>query len=670
VTKAAARAQQLRQQIELHNYKYHVLDDPQISDATYDELMVELRQIEAANPDLITIDSPTQRVGSAASNAFSPVRHGLPMLSLENAFTEEEGVAFDSRTRDAANGAEVQYMAEPKLDGLAISLRYMNGRLVTAATRGDGETGEDVTANVRTIASVPLRLLGKVPSSVEVRGEVYMPLAGFSLLNDQQAKRGAKLFVNPRNAAAGALRQIDPKITATRPLDLFFYGLGDIDKDIAPQRHSDALGLMRSWGLRTSPLAKQVTGIVGLLAYYRQMVGDRDQLPYQIDGVVYKVDELPLQVKLGFVSRAPRWAVAQKFPPEEARTVLRAIDFQVGRTGALTPVARLEPVLVGGATVSNATLHNLDEIERKDIRIGDTVVVRRAGDVIPEVARSVIELRPKNARRIELPLHCPICQSPVERVEGEAVARCTGALRCRAQRHEALLHFAARRAMNIDGLGDERVAQLIERDLVQTPADLYGLDEPTLANLDRMGEKSASNLFAAIQASRATTLPRFIFALGIRDVGEATALGLARHFGTLESVRNADVAALLATPDVGPVVAARVSAFFADLGNTEVIDALLAHGVSYPAMPAPDVLALPLQGKTVVLTGTLPGVSRDEAKARLQSLGAKVSGSVSARTDYVVAGADAGSKLSKAQELGITVLDNAGLERLLRGDLP
>jgi DNA ligase (NAD+) len=613
---ASRRIEQLRTQINQHNYRYHVLDSPEVSDAAYDDLLQELRALEAAHPTLVTPDSPTQRVGATPSSAFAPVAHGQPMLSLENAFDAADVTAFDTRASQAAGGIEVAYVAEPKLDGLAVNLIYESGQLARAATRGDGATGEDITANIRTIPAVPLALRGSAPSRLEVRGEVFMPLAGFERLNAAQQERNQKLFVNPRNAAAGALRQLDPKITASRPLDLYFFGVGTMEGHAAPSRYSELLAQLRDWGLRTSPLAQRVAGLSGLLAYFERLQSMRPKLEYQIDGVVYKVDDRTLQEKLGYVSRAPRWAVAHKFAPEEARTVLRDVEFQVGRTGALTPVAQLQPVLVGGATVSNATLHNMDEIERKDIRIGDTVIVRRAGDVIPEVARVLPEFRPKGARRIKLPARCPVCDSPVEQVEDQAVARCTGALRCAAQRLEALRHFASRRAMNIEGLGDERIAQLIERDLVHSPADLYALDTATLAALDRMGEKSAGNLHAAIAGSRNTTLPRFLFALGIRDVGEATAAALARQFGNLGALRAADVEALQATPDVGPVVAARTAAFFSDQGNNKVVDALLGHGISWPDLPAPTAQTQPLSGKTVVLTGALQGLTRDEAKER------------------------------------------------------
>jgi DNA ligase (NAD+) len=666
----AQRIQDLRRALQEHNHLYHVQDEPRISDAAYDDLLRELRDLESRHPELITSDSPTQRVGAAVTSTFSPVVHGQPMLSLENAFSEDEVAVFDARAMQAAGSSPVTYMAEPKLDGLAISLIYEHGMLVRAATRGDGSTGEDVTANIRTLRAVPLKLPDGTPRRVEVRGEVFMPLQGFAKLNEEQAQRGLKLFVNPRNAAAGSLRQLDPTVTASRPLDLYCYALGELEGEPLPDTQFELLQRLRSWGLRTSPLAQRVVGKDGLLGYYAHVLELRAGLPYQIDGVVYKVDARAAQQKLGFVSRAPRWAVAHKFPPEEAQTVLNDVEFQVGRTGALTPVARLQPVLVGGATVSNATLHNMDEIERKDIRIGDTVIVRRAGDVIPEVARVVIELRPKQAQAIRLPAQCPVCGSAIEQLEDMAVARCTGALRCQAQRHEALRHFAARRAMDIEGLGDERIGQLLDAGLIKTPADLYLLTAEPLQALDRMGEKSAANLLAAIESSRQTTLPRFLFALGIRDVGEATAAGLAKQFVTLQALRAATVAELQATPDVGPVVAARIAAFFADPDNNAVVDALLRADITWPAMPANDVSKLPLAGKTIVLTGTLSGMGRDEVKEKLEALGAKVASSVSKRTAYVVAGADAGSKLTKAQELSVPVLDAAGLQQLLSGKLP
>jgi DNA ligase (NAD+) len=664
---AEKRVKALREEIAQHNHRYYVLDDPSVSDADFDAMLLELRQLEAEHPQLITPDSPTQRVGGTVSSTFAPVTHRQPMLSLENAFSEEDVESFDRRCRELA-GEAVDYVVETKLDGLAVNLVYERGQLVSAATRGDGATGEDITANMRTLRSLPLSLRGEAPDLVEVRGEVFMPLAGFAKLNETQQAAGLKTFVNPRNAAAGGLRQLDPRITATRPLDAFFYGIGALEGGREPATQHEALQRLGEWGLRTSPLSRTVRGLPQLLAYYETIQVQRPKLPYQIDGVVYKVDSRALQRKLGFVSRAPRWAIAHKFPPEEARTLLRDVEFQVGRTGALTPVARLAPVMVGGATVSNATLHNIGEIERKDIRIGDTVIVRRAGDVIPEVARTVPELRPKNARRIELPAQCPVCGSPIEQAEGEAVARCTGALRCRAQRLEAIGHFAARRAMDIEGLGDERIAQLIESELVQTPADLYRLETAQLAALDRMGERSARNLVDAIAGSRQTTLPRFLFALGIRDVGEATAAALARHFGELQSLRHADLATLQQVPDVGPVVASRIVAFFGAPDNQKVIDDLLAQGIQWPAIPKPARDALTLAGRTLVLTGTLSSMTREDAKAALEALGAKVAGSVSKKTDFVIAGEDAGSKLVKARELGVPVLDEAGLAALLRGE--
>ena len=667
-TSARKQAERLRKLIAHHNYRYHVLDDPEVSDFEYDALMRELQSLEAAHPELLAADSPTQRVGAAPLAAFDTVRHPAPMLSLDNAFSAEDVEAFDRRVRDRlGRDADVQYMAEPKLDGLAVSVIYRNGVLARAATRGDGEQGEDITANIRTLRSVPLTLRGAAPALLEARGEVFMPIAGFQRLNEEQTAKGLKTFVNPRNAAAGALRQLDPRITASRPLEMYFYSLGVIEGGPQLASQDAALAALRDWGLRTSPEARRVTGLAGCLAYYERLQARRPALACQIDGVVYKVDDIAAQLQLGFVSRAPRWAIAHKFPAEEATTVLRAVDFQVGRTGALTPVARLEPVMVGGATVSNATLHNLDEIARKDIHIGDTVIVRRAGDVIPEVVRALPQFRPAGAATILLPQQCPVCGSRVERVEGQSVARCTGALRCRAQRHEALRHFAGRRAMNIDGLGDAVIAQLIERDLVQNPADLFALDGDTLAGLERMGEKSASNLVAAIDGSRETTLPRFLFALGIPEVGEATAAGLARYFGSLDAVLEADAAQLEETPDVGPVIAAHIAEFFADAGNRRIVAQLRERGVHWPEGPPVRAESLPLSGQIFVLTGTMPTLGRDEAKSLLEARGARVSGSVSRKTHYVVAGEDAGSKLAKARELGIPVIDEPQLRELLGG---
>jgi DNA ligase (NAD+) len=668
---AAQRVSLLRELISRHNQRYYVLDDPEVSDEQYDALLRELQQLEAQFPDLRSADSPTQRVGATPSSAFAPVRHRTPMLSLDNAFSAQDVRDFDQRLHDRLGSTgTLTYVAEPKLDGLAVSVVYESGRLVRAATRGDGEQGEDITANIRTLRSVPLQLRGSPPAVLEVRGEVFMPVAGFHALNGEQQAKGLKPFVNPRNAAAGSLRQLDPRITASRPLDLYFYGLGHLEGVAPPASHWEGLGLLRGWGLRVSPEARRVNGAEGCLDYFEALQQRRATLAYQIDGVVYKVDELRLQEQLGFVSRAPRWAIAHKFAAEEAVTRLRAVDFQVGRTGALTPVARLEPVMVGGATVGNATLHNMDEIQRKDIRIGDAVVVRRAGDVIPEVVRSLPEQRPQDAAVIGLPSQCPVCGSGVERREGEAVARCTGALRCRAQRHEALRHFAARRAMDIDGLGDSLIAQLLERDLVNDPADLYTLDVPTLARLERLGEKSAANLVAALQASRDTTLARFLFALGIPEVGEATAAALARQFGKLDALLSATVEQIGQTPDIGPVIAGKVARFCADPQNRQIIDRLRARGVHWPeSEPVPAAL-LPLTGQTWVLTGTLPTLSREGAKALLEAQGAKVAGSVSKKTTGVVAGEEAGSKLAKARELGVRVIDEEGLRELLAAQSP
>jgi len=663
--KIARRAAALRERIHHHNYRYYALDDPEISDAEFDALMRELQDMEAQYPALVTPDSPTQRVGSASLAAFGEIRHELPMLSLDNAFSEDEVREFDRRAREGLKVTTVHYSAEPKLDGLAISLLYEDGVLMRAATRGDGYTGEDVTQNVRTIHSVPLRLVGThPPRRLEVRGEVYMPKRGFAELNRRQEERGEKIFANPRNAAAGSLRQLDPRITASRPLDMYCYGVGMVEGGNLPERHSAILEQLKQWGLRVSPQRAVVEGVDGCLAYYADLALKRADLPYDIDGVVYKVDDLAQQRQLGYVSRAPRWALAHKFPAEEAMTVVTAIDVQVGRTGAITPTARLQPVFVGGVTVSNATLHNEDEVHRKDVRVGDTVIIRRAGDVIPEVVGVVKERRPPGTRIFHLPKHCPVCGSEVVRVEGEAVARCTGELVCPAQRKEAILHFASRRAMNIDGLGDKLVDQLVEQGFVRTVADLYALTHDQLMALERMGAKSAENLLHALEKSKRTTLARFLYALGIREVGEATAQTLAAHFGELESIMEADGTALQEVSDVGPVVAQHIAAFFREQHNRDVIDKLRAAGVHWPAMPRRAPTS-PLAGKTFVLTGTLHGMTRDDAKERLQALGAKVSGSVSGKTDYVVAGEDPGSKRDKAVALGVAILDEAEFVRLL-----
>jgi DNA ligase (NAD+) len=665
----AARAAELRRLLEHHNYRYHVLDDPEASDAEYDRLLQELKAIEADSPDLITPDSPTQRVGATAVSELQEVVHTTPMLSLDNAFTDEDLTNFDRRVRERLeNVDQVEYTAEPKLDGLAVSFRYEHGKLVRAATRGDGLKGEDVTHNIRTIKSVPTQLRGKVPDVLDVRGEVFMLLAGFKAMNQRALERGEKVFVNPRNAAAGTIRQLDPRLAATRPLDAFFYAVGEHGNWKLPAKHSEVLEQFREWGLKVSPLTKVVQGAEGCLEYYREIGNKRAALKYEIDGVVYKVNRFAQQRELGFVSRAPRWAIAHKFPAHEENTIVRDVEFQVGRTGALTPVARLEPIFVGGVTVSNATLHNMDEVVRKDVRIGDTVVIRRAGDVIPEVVKVVLERRPEDARVVELPKQCPICESAVEREEGEAVARCTGGLFCPAQRKESLRHFAGRRAMDIDGLGAKIIDQLVESEppLVLSPADLYKLTVQQLTDLERMGEKSAQNLVDAIEASKKTTLARFLYALGIRDVGEATAAALAGHFGSIEALQDANEAAIQETPDVGPVVAAHVHTFFQQPHNREVIQELRDLGVHWPAIQRRAAAAEgALSGKTFVLTGTLDSMSRDQAGDRITTLGGKVTGSVSKKTSYVVAGAEAGSKLQKAQELGVEVLDEAAFLKLL-----
>ena len=663
---AAARAAQLRTEIAQHDYRYYVLDDPLVSDGEYDGLMQELRALEAAHPDLITPDSPTQRVSGTPSAGFGEVVHQVPMLSLDNAFTEEDVRGFDRRIHERlGRSGDLDYVAEPKLDGLAVSVIYRAGLLERAATRGDGVTGEDVTANVRTIRAVPQRLRGAAPALFEARGEVFMTIAGFERMNELARARGEKVFVNPRNAAAGSLRQLDARITAGRPLSAFFYGVGVLEGIPVPARQSELLELLRAKGLPVSPEARTVEGIAACLAYYREIGERRSSLPYQIDGVVYKLDSRSDQERLGFVSRAPRWAIAHKFPPDEAFTVVKDIGFQVGRTGALTPVARLEPVFVSGVTVSSVTLHNIDEVHRKDVRVGDTVVVRRAGDVIPEVVSVVRDKRPPGAQPIELPERCPVCQSQVLRAAGEAVARCTGGFTCRAQRQEALRHFASRRALDIEGLGDKLIEQLVEHDAVRTPADLYALTAAQLAQLERMGEKSAANLITAIDRSRRTTLPRLLYALGIREVGEATALALARHFATLERLMEADEAAIQQVPDVGPVVAAHVAAFFASEDHRRVIKALREQGVSWPEMPTASRTGLPLAGRTFVITGTLEAMSREQAQEALTARGAKVSASVSKKTSFVVAGSDAGSKLARARELKVPVLDEQEFLALL-----
>jgi DNA ligase (NAD+) len=659
------RAEFLRKVLTDHNHSYYVLDAPTVFDADYDQLFRELQDIEAAQPELASVDSPTQRVGAPPSEAFDSVPHAVPMLSLGNAFEDSEVEDFDRRIRERLGVASVRYCAETKLDGLAISLRYVDGVLVQAATRGDGESGENVTANARTIGAIPLLLRGEVmPPVLEVRGEVYMSHAGFDALNETQRGRGEKEFANPRNAAAGGLRQLDPAISAQRPLTMYCYGIGEVEGLEIPACHSEMLNLLGRFGLRVSPQTRAVEGVEGCLEYYRDVAARRAGLGYEIDGVVYKVDDLVQQSELGFVSRAPRFAIAHKFPAEEATTVVRDIEVQVGRTGAITPVARLEPVQVGGVTVTNATLHNRDEIERKDVRVGDTVVVRRAGDVIPQVMRVVLESRSASASPYQFPDQCPECGSPVEQPMGEVVVRCTGGLVCPAQRKEAIRHFAARRAFDIEGLGDKLVGQLVDEQLISNVADLFDLRFDQLIELERMGDKSAQNLITALSDSKKTTLAKFLYALGIAQVGEATALGLAQHFGDLPILRLASTEELEVVPDVGPIVAAHVHAFFHDDRNLAVVDALVEAGVVWEALER-SYEPGGLTGLTIVLTGTLTTMARNDAKAALQALGAKVAGSVSAKTSYVVAGAEAGSKLAKAESLGVAVRDEQWLAQVL-----
>jgi len=669
-----ARVKALRQEIDHHAHAYHVLDAPLVPDAEYDRLFAELEAMEREHPDLVTAESPTQRVGAAPAGAFAAVRHRVPMLSLNNAFDEAEVIAFDRRVREAlgSGDAAVEYSVEPKFDGLAVSLTYVDGLFVTGATRGDGETGEDVTANLRTVRAIPLRIAATVPR-LEVRGEVLMRKRDFERLNAEQRARGEREFVNPRNAAAGSLRQLDPRITATRRLWFFAYGvLADDGAELPAAGHGALMDWLVTLRFPVSAERAQVKGLDGLLGYYRDIGARRARLAYDIDGVVYKLDALASQQRLGFVSRAPRFALAHKFPAEEALTVLSGIDVQVGRTGALTPVARLQPVFVGGVTVTNATLHNEDEVRRKDVRIGDTVIVRRAGDVIPEIVGVVPDRRPADAIPFTMPTRCPVCDSAVLRPEGEAISRCTGGLVCAAQRKQLLLHFASRRAMDIEGLGEKLVDQLVDGGLVHTPADLYRLSLEQIGSLDRMAEKSASNLAGAIAGSRKPLLSRLVFALGIRNVGETTARDLARHYGDLQALMRADEASLQQVVDVGPVVAASIAGFFAEPHNREVIAALLAAGVQpqpMPASPASDEQP-GLGGRVFVLTGTLPLLTRDEARAMIEAVGGKVVGSVSKKTDYVVAGDQAGSKLDKARALGLAVIDEEGLRALLRDANP
>jgi len=659
------RVNKLRELINQYNYQYYVEDESVIPDAEYDRLMQELTAIENESPELIIDSSPTQRVGAAPLDSFQEIRHEAPMLSLGNAFDEDEMIAFDRRIREKLEQDSVEYVAETKLDGLAISILYEDGQLIRAATRGDGATGEDVTLNVRTIKSIPLSLLDeKYPERVEIRGEVFMTHDGFKKLNDQQRQQGEKLFVNPRNAAAGSLRQLDSRITSERHLSFFAYGVGIVEGGLMPESHAELLSRLKVWGVPVSPETKVMVKLAACFDFYKSIASRRSSLGYDIDGVVFKVNRLDQQDIMGTVSRAPRWAIAYKFPPEEELTEILDIEIQVGRTGALTPVARLKPVFVGGVTVTNATLHNEDELKRKDVRVGDTVIVRRAGDVIPEVLKVVMERRPKNTKIFKMPSNCPICGSDVEREEDEAVIRCSGGLYCSAQQIQAIIHFASRRAMNIDGLGDKLIEQLVEKGLINNVSDLYTVTQAQLAELERMAEKSATNIIAALNNSKKTTLDRFLYALGIREVGDATARSLANHFGNLSAIQSASQETLEEVADVGPIVARHIVTFFLQSHNQEVINDLLAAGVHWPDVEIKT--DQPLQGKTFVITGTLESMKREEVKQRLLALGAKVSGSVSKKTDYVIVGSDPGSKAEKARKLEVEILDEAGFLSLLK----
>ena len=658
---------QLREQLNHHSYQYYVLDDPEIPDVEYDRLYRELQALEEQHPDLITGDSPTQRVGDKPLEGFTQVTHEVPMLSLDNVFNEQELAEFYKRLQQRLDSdKEIIFAAEPKLDGLAVSLLYEKGVLVRAGTRGDGTTGEDITQNVRTIHSIPLKLLGSnIPQVLEVRGEVFMPKAGFEKLNQLARDNDEKVFANPRNAAAGSLRQLDPRVTAQRPLAMYCYAVGRVDGGEQLKTHSEMLDNLQQWGLPLCKERQTVKAVEGCLQYFKSMSAMRDTLPYEIDGIVYKVDSLKLQKELGFVAKAPRWATAHKFPAQEEITLVNGIEFQVGRTGALTPVARLEPVFVGGVTVSNATLHNMDEVKRKDVRVGDKVIVRRAGDVIPEVVRVVPGSRHHAAETVKLPEKCPVCGSDVQQEEGEAVARCSGGLFCGAQRKESIKHFASRKAMDIDGLGDKLVEQLVDAGFVDHVNDLFSLELEQISSLERMGEKSAVNLLEALEKSRHTSLSRFIYSLGIREVGEATANTLADYFASLDAIKVADEDMLQQVEDVGPIVASHIVRFFKQAHNLEVIDKLLAAGIYWDAIEVADIEEQTLEGKTFVITGTLVDMTRDDAKKALQARGAKVTGSVSKKTSYVVVGDSPGSKATKAEQLGVEILDEAGLKDLL-----
>lgn len=662
------RLNKLKELIREHDYRYYVLDDPSIPDADYDDLFQELKEIEKDHPELVTSDSPTQRVGATPSKSFATVKHLSPMLSLDNAFSTDEIERFEQRIKQIlGSDRDIEYHCEPKFDGIAVSLLYEDGKLVRGATRGDGNVGEDITANIRTVMSIPLCLSGhQIPKILEVRGEVYMPKASFLKVNKEAAKKGEKEFANPRNAAAGSLRQLDPKITATRHLAFFSYGAQLISDEAWPNTHVQMLEQLKQWGIRICPDSVVVTGIHKVQDHWSRLLNKRDALPYEIDGMVVKVNDFALQNELGFVARAPRFAIAYKFPAQEKKTKLLGVDFQVGRTGTLTPVARLEPVAVGGVTVSNATLHNMDEIARKDVRINDYVIVRRAGDVIPEVVRPILEERDASTKAIKAPTRCPVCGSHVVRIEGEAALRCEGGLVCQAQLIEHIKHFVARRAMDIEGLGSKLVEQLVESKMIESVADIYHLNQSQLMSLERMGEKSVTNLLDAIQKSKNTTFAKFVYALGIREVGEATANLLADHFASLDELMGASEEALLELPDIGPVVAQSIRTFFDEKANQKIIHALLKAGIVWPARKVIDKREQTLLGKSYVITGTL-SMPREEIKALLQQKGAKVIDSVSAKTDGVIVGEKPGSKYAKAQALGIAILGESELEKLLKG---
>lgn len=662
--------QQLRSQLADYNYQYYVLDQPTVPDAEYDRLMRELQQLEQDHPELLDENSPSQRVGGQALAGFSQVEHEVPMLSLDNALNEQELMDFNRRVLERLHqSGPIEYVAEPKLDGLAVSLLYENGILLRAATRGDGNIGEDITHNVRTIRSVPLQLRGKGwPQRLEVRGEVYIPKKGFEALNEKARLNGEKPFMNPRNAAAGSLRQLDPRVAAARPLQMCCYSVGVVEGGELAVSQFEVLQQLHSWGFRINKETERLSTVDECIAYTERLLAQRDQLDFDIDGIVFKVDNLALQQRLGFVSRAPRWAVAFKFPAQEELTVVQDVEFQVGRTGAITPVARLQPVFVGGVTVSNATLHNADEIQRLGVKVGDTVVIRRAGDVIPQVVSVVLERRPDSAKDIVFPLQCPVCSADVERLDGEAVTRCTGGISCSAQSKQAIIHFASRKALNIDGLGEKLVEQLVDEGLVSNMADLYSLQKEQLLKLERMGEKSADNLLKALENSKNTSLAKFIYALGIREVGEATALSLAKAFKNIEALRAAQQQDLIEIDDIGPIVAAHIVSFFANDNNQQVLQGLLEAGIDWPTPEELQQEQQALLGQTIVLTGNLSSMSRAEAKQRLQDLGAKVTGSVSAKTTMVVAGEAAGSKLSKAQSLGIHIVDEPAFLALINNE--